>query len=168
MPKEKVPVTIISGTNRSLINLDGKILPGPTPHPDFSYQLVVLDRKDLNIVVNEISNDYKTVPASVKKYDGNSAYLLFVSTHALTSNMYPQDDLYNFLSKNGGGAELAKGVQVCQAIWKEFNYFNYCLTSVMGTNERREVYSINQNIPLPLPMRLLLIAGEYTPVDDYG
>lgn len=167
MPKENVPLTILSGTRNSLINLDGQTFPWPTPHPDYTYQLIVLSRKDLDIVVNEISSDYKAVPASVKKYDGNRDYLLLVSTHALTSNMYPQGDFYDFLMRNGAGAELVKGVQVCQAIGKEFNFFNYCLVSVMGTKEGRDVYSINQNIPLPLPMRLLLLAEEYTPESDF-
>ena len=167
MPTENVPVTILSGTQRSLINLDGKTLPWPTQHPDNTYQLVVLGRKDLDIVVNEISNDCKTVPATVKKYDGNRDCLLLVSTHGLTSNLYPQGEFYDFLGRNGAGAELVKGVQVCQVIGKEFNVFNYCLTGVMGTKEGKDIYSISKNIPLPLPMRLLLLAGKYTPVSDF-
>lgn len=167
MANDKVPVTVVSSTDNAFINLGGKMAPWPPSAKGCIYLLLVVDRANLAIVANEFCNDFQTVPPAVKKFDGNINYLLLVATKALIPSMYPQGELLTFLAANGPGKELGRGVQVCRTLDAATNYFNYALIGVMGTKEGRDVYSLNMRQPLALPMHLVPVAGQYTPMEDY-
>ncbi|MBU0674242.1 MAG: hypothetical protein KJ950_06335 [Proteobacteria bacterium] len=167
MAEKFLPVSVLSGTDYCTISWGGKSAPWPPKPPPCFYHLVVLDRTNLSPVANGFCSDFKTVPPEVKPFGGNDKYLLLVSTMSLIPSMRPQGDLLAFLTANGPGRELARGVQICQVVDPATNYFNYCLISVMGTREGKDAYSISQRIPLPLPMQLLLTGSVYTPVDQY-
>lgn len=167
MSNDKIPVTVISSTDTTLINLAGKTAPWPSAAKGCVYLMMVVDRTDLSIVANEFCGDFQTVPSAVKQFDGNTKYLLLVATHKLVPSMVPQGELLDFLAANGSGKELARAVQVCQVLDPATNYFNYCRIGVMGSKDGKDVYSLHQRQTLALPMHLLLVGGLYEPVEDY-
>lgn len=167
MANDKIPVTAISSTDATLINLAGKTAPWPTAAKGAGYQMLVVDRTNLAIVANEFCNDFQTVPPAVKQFGGNTNYLLLVASHKLIPSMAPQGDLLTFLAANGPGRELARAVQVCRVLDPATNYFNYCLIGVMGTKDGKDAYSLHMRQTLALPMHLVVVGGLYEPMEDY-
>lgn len=167
MANEHIPLTVVSGTNTIFMKWGGTYAPVPQTPSHCFFHLVVLDRASLAIAANAICGDFSTVPPEVRKFSGNNNYLLLAATMKLIPSMCPQGELLTFLAANGPCKELAKGVQICQALDPATNYYNYAQAGVMGTKEGKGEYSLDMRTPLALALRLLPIAGKYTPVDDY-
>jgi hypothetical protein len=171
MSEQMIPITLVSGQNIVNITCDKIKISWPKPPSDSYYFAVVVDRKTLTAVACEVSDDLSSVPEGIKKYDGNTEYLLLIATYGLNNNSMPKGDLLTFLDKNGAGPSLAKLLQCATTLQPSYGYYSYCLASTMGTETGFENYLVNNTSALPsiifLPLKLTKIEDQYCLVNIF-
>ena len=166
MAENNVPLSLVTdtlgiGTARYHLN---DVSPGAY---DF-YWLVVVDRKTLKVVANAVTENQGVVPAEVKKYDGNNAYILVATSFQMTCKNRPTGELDTFLKANGADIKY-KALQQIAGLGgpqQDARQFNYLLVSIMGQQSGIEAHSIGPDL-LALPLELILEGDQYIPVDTY-
>ncbi len=97
-----------------------------------SYWFVVLDRTNLNVVFNYLTQSYNSVPSGLAP-DNTDGYILVLTTIGLGTLNVPQGALYTFLDQSGGGAQLASLAQISSQLGcGEINTVAYNLVTVLG------------------------------------
>ena len=162
MANQTVPFTVVYDT----IGLDSArynihdVMPGAYDY----YWLVVIDRTNLQVVANAVTEDGSVVPPAVKKFDGNNKYILVVTSYSKNCSSQPIGELDTFIKVNGGGIKYEAIQQIASVVGKvNDTSYNYLMVSVMGSkSEAIEVFSIG-SATLNLPMELMLIECMYSP-----
>lgn len=168
MSEQMIPITLMSGQNAISIVCDKIKIDWPKNLPKQYMMMVVVDRKTLAVVASECvdNKDLLTVPASIKKYDGSTEYMLLVATFALNNYVMIGSELLAFLDKNGAGPGLAKMIQCSSIIMSSYGYYAYCLASTMGTETGYENYKISYGSDgvnaIFLPLKLQKVGDYYT------
>jgi hypothetical protein len=130
-----VPLTIQTAGS---LNLNGQIVIGQNQLTlDYMtsncYWYVVIDRTNLNVVANFNTKDNSNVPSQLAPYQGNSQYIMILSTQGLGTMFLPQGALYNFLVSEGAGSQLNRAEQIFEALnCGYWGYLNYCFVTVLG------------------------------------
>lgn len=138
MNTSPVPLTVISTTSNQYlwgqIGIGNNILTQQPKSP--GYWIVVLDRRTLAVVINQVQSAPNVVP-NLGNYN-TTDYILVLGTLGVGLNNQPQGEFFNFLDVNGGGRELRRVNQVAtQFNCGSLGTFGYALVSVLG----------NQNMP---------------------
>lgn len=102
-----VPLTVLGSLNYpdAAVGIGGNYIQ-PTGPAAQAYWYLVVDLSSLDVLVNEVSNDYNSVPADVQKYIGLPATMLVFVTVQLTMDRLPQGTLFSALKEAGAGRQL--------------------------------------------------------------
>lgn len=133
MSDPSVPLTIVSSLANNYyyaqIAIGNNIL---SQQPSsWNYWFVVIDRRTLKVVYNELQQSANTAP-NIGTYN-SSDYLLLVATLGIGLNNQPQGALFQFLDANGAGRQLRRVNQVAEQLnCGSLGTFGYALVSMLG------------------------------------
>lgn len=148
----------------------GKNILSQTPQQG-GYWFVVIDRRTLAVVYNQVQASGSTVP-NIGAYN-TSDYILVVATMGVGLNNSPQGALFSFLDVNGGGRELRHIEQIgLQFGCGSLGTFGYALVSVLGNLDQpgfelSQITNPNAGPFLTVQLMPIDVAGQvyYTPVE---
>lgn len=105
--------------------------PGGKPDIFGGYWIVIVDRRSLDVVYNQYTEQYDTAP-DIGSYD-TTDYMIIVTTVGLGTGHVPQGGMYDFLVDSGAGKELKRIVQL-NATFGCGSYGSVCysLVGVLG------------------------------------
>lgn len=91
------------------------------------YWIVLLDRSDLSVKLNFTFQANNAIPSQLAPFiSSQGQYILILTTIGLSSSNLPTGDFYNFLIKEGAGAQLKTLEQIYAAFncgtWGRFGY----------------------------------------------
>jgi hypothetical protein len=134
------------------------------------YWAVVVDRSNLNVVLNFTFSDNSNVPPQLAAYQNNPKFMLILSTMQLSSTNLPVGNFYNFLVGQGAGAELQRIEQIYAALncgtWGNLGYtlvtvFDNSAGYDYSTYNQDAIVSTLQLIPLQVGTGVLYTPSAY-------
>lgn len=168
-----VPLTVQSSLNNQFfyaqMAIGDKVL---TQQPKTGgYWYVIIDRRDLSVVYNEVHSDFDTAP-DIGSYN-TTDYILAVATLGVGLNRQPQGSLFKFLDLNGAGRQLRRIDQVAvQLNCGSLGTFGYALVGVLGDLnmpgfEGSQITNPNVGPILTIQLKAVDVNGTnyYTPVE---
>lgn len=132
------------------------------------YWFVVVDRTNLNVVVNTVSASEDQVPSDVQQYAGNPQYLLIFVSLNLSVYQVPQGALYTFLQQMGSAGLLSQAEQVSGLSSSSIGPMSYILAATMDANAGIgfEDSSYSTTALMTLQLMPVTVGGQtlYTPI----
>lgn len=103
------------------------------------YWAVVVDRTNLNVLLNFTFTDNQSVPSQLTPYLNNPQYILILTTQNLSSVNLPAGALYQMLIKEGAGSQLNRLEQIYEALsCGTWGWMGYSLVSVLDNSASYE------------------------------
>lgn len=133
---KNVPLTITATEQNDsaaeiAIGTDKVTLPGKPSSYVGGYWVVVVDRRSLKVVYNQVLDTYDKAP-DIGDYN-TPDYMLLVTTMWLGTGHVPQGAFFDFLIDNGAGRELRRIVQLNHTLGcGSWATVAYCLAGVLG------------------------------------
>jgi hypothetical protein len=155
-------------------NLGARVVIGPkqysVPYDKTNlYWLMVVDRVTLDVKVNITFSDNHDVPSQIAPYQGDSRYLLVLTTSLINSANIPTGAFYDYLVGEGAGPQLNRMEQIYETLnCGNWGWFAYTYVAIMGddSTDGFEEFSFTNSTIMTLSLMPIKVGGDYyyTPI----